>query len=256
MVRSDSRPEGGYFPAIDGLRAVAVLAVMIFDLAPTALPGGFAGVDIFFVISGYVVTASLAGRQSQPLRQFILGFYARRILRIFPALLVCVFVVSIIAVAFIPPGSWLGDTNRYTAIYAIFGLSNYALIWSSDGYFSPRVEFNPFTHTWSLAVEEQFYLIAPAIVYFWLVNHSQTGVRKFVPSAILVLLALISCILAAYNTTANPAAFYLTPSRFWELACGVLLFQIQHEHKFRTDYLSRIGVSSRLPADSLRSLAD
>ena len=77
------------------------------------------------------------------------------------------------------------------------------------------------------------------------------------PSAILVLLALISCILAAYNTTANPeAAFYLTPSRFWELACGVLLFQIQHEHKFRTDYLSRIGVPLGSLLDSLRSLAD
>jgi peptidoglycan/LPS O-acetylase OafA/YrhL len=224
------------------LRAVAVLAVMIFHLAPAALPGGFVGVDIFFVISGYVVTASLVGRQNQSLRQFILGFYARRILRIFPALLVCVFVVSIVAVVFIPPGSWLGSTNRKTAIYAIFGLSNYALIWSSDGYFSPRVEFNPFAHTWSLAVEEQFYLIAPAIVYFWLANRSQVGMRRVIPLAALVLLALVSCSVAAYDTFAKPeAAFYLTPSRFWELACGVLLFQVQYEREFRADYLSRCG---------------
>jgi peptidoglycan/LPS O-acetylase OafA/YrhL len=242
MIRSASRSGSDYFPAIDGLRAVAVLSVMTFHLVPTALPGGFAGVDIFFVISGYVVTASLVGRRTQSLGEFILGFYARRIRRIFPALLVCVLVVSVFAVVFIPPGSWLGLTNRNTAVYAIFGLSNYALIWSSDGYFSPRAEFNPFTHTWSLAVEEQFYLIAPAIVYFWLATRSQMGVRRLIPMAVLVLLALASCGVAAYNTAANPqAAFYLTPSRFWELACGVLLFQIQYEREFRASHILRYG---------------
>jgi peptidoglycan/LPS O-acetylase OafA/YrhL len=242
MLQSVKQRENAYFPSIDGLRAVAVLAVITFHLAPAALPGGFVGVDIFFVISGYVVTMSLVGRLRQSLLQFILGFYARRILRIFPALLVCVFAVSIFAVLFIPPGAWLGSANRKTALYAIFGLSNYALIWSSDGYFSPRVEFNPFTHTWSLGVEEQFYLIAPAIVYFWLASRSQTGARRVIPLAALVLLAMVSCSLAAYNTFANPeAAFYLTPSRFWELASGVLLFQIQYEREFRTDYLSWSG---------------
>lgn len=236
--------ENAYFPPIDGLRAVAVLAVMTFHLTPAVLPGGFAGVDIFFVISGYVVTASLVGRANQTLRQFITGFYARRILRIFPALLVCVLVVSIVAIVFIPPGSWLGSTNKNTAIYAIFGLSNYALIWSSDGYFSPRVEFNPFAHTWSLAVEEQFYLIAPVIVYFWLAGRSQTGARRHMPLGALVLLALVSCGAAAYNTAANPeAAFYLTPSRFWELACGMLLFQVQYKREFQSDYLNRGGAS-------------
>jgi peptidoglycan/LPS O-acetylase OafA/YrhL len=224
------------------LRAVAVSAVMIFHLAPSALPGGFTGVDIFFVISGYVVTASLVGRKHQSLRQFILGFYARRILRIFPALLVCIVVTSILVVAFIPPASWLGQTIRNTAVYAPFGLSNYALIWSSDGYFTPRAEFNPFTHTWSLAVEEQFYLIAPAIVYFWLTSRSQTGAKRIMPFGALVLLALISCGVAAYNTFAEPdAAFYLLPSRFWELACGVLLFQIQHERELPTNYLNGYG---------------
>jgi peptidoglycan/LPS O-acetylase OafA/YrhL len=242
MLPSTRQQGSSYFPAIDGLRAVAVLAVVIFHLLPAALPGGFAGVDIFFVISGYVVTASLVGRRGQSLRQFILGFYARRIIRIFPALLVCVFAVSIVAVAFIPPDVWRGDMNRNTAIFAIFGLSNYALIWSSDGYFSPAVEFNPFTHTWSLAVEEQFYLIAPAIVYFWLANRSQKGARRITPFAALVLLALASFGAAAYNTVANPdAAFYLTPSRFWELSCGVLLFQIQYEREFRASSLTDWG---------------
>ena len=242
MVRSTRQQETDYFPSIDGLRAVAVLAVMIYHLAPNVLPGGFAGVDIFFVISGYVVTASLVGRQNQPLRQFILGFYARRILRIFPALIVCVVAVSILAVLFVPPVAWLGNSIRNTALFSIVGLSNYALIWSSDGYFSPRAEFNPFTHTWSLGVEEQFYLTAPAIVYFWLVSRSQAGAKRLVPLGILVLFALVSCGVAAYNSVTDPdAAFYLLPSRFWELACGVLLFQIQHEREFRADYLTRYG---------------
>lgn len=119
MPQSARRRENTYFPAIDGLRAIAVLAVMIFHLAPAALPGGFSGVDIFFVISGYVVTASLVERRSQSLHQFILAFYARRIVRIVPALLVCVLALSIAAAVFVPPGSWLGFTNRNTAIYAI-----------------------------------------------------------------------------------------------------------------------------------------
>ncbi len=237
-----AQQENAYVRSIDGLRAVAVLAVMIFHLAPSALPGGFAGVDIFFVISGYVVTASLVERQRRPLRQFILSFYARRIFRLFPALLICVLVGSIVAVAFTPPASWLGSSNSNTAFYAIFGLSNYALLWSMDSYFSPRLEFNPFAHTWSLGVEEQFYLIAPAIVYFWLAGRSQTGVKRIMPLAVLVLLALISSAVAAYNTLIDPdAAFYLLPSRFWELASGVLLFQIQHQRDFRFNYLNRYG---------------
>jgi peptidoglycan/LPS O-acetylase OafA/YrhL len=244
--------ESSYFPSIDGLRAVAVSAVMIYHLAPSALPGGFTGVDIFFVISGYVVTASLVGREHQSLPQFILGFYARRILRIFPALLVCIVATSIVAVVFIPPASWLGESIKKTAFYGIIGLSNYALIWSSDGYFSPRAEFNPFTHTWSLAVEEQFYLIAPAIVYLWLTSRSQTGGKRVMPFAALVLLALVSCGAAAYNTFANPeAAFYLLPSRFWELACGVLLFQAQHERELPASYLSGCGAFSRFGTDPL-----
>jgi len=151
-------------------------------------------------------------------------------------------VVSTLVVLFVPPVAWLGNSIRNTGLYSIVGLSNYALIWSSDGYFSPRAEFNPFTHTWSLGVEEQFYLIAPAIVYFWLAWHSQTGAKKFIPVGILTLAALVSGGIAAHNSVADPdAAFYLLPSRFWELACGVLLFQIQYERRFRAGYLTRFA---------------
>ena len=241
---SSLRQEGNtYFPAIDGLRAVAVLAVVIFHLMPAALPGGFAGVDIFFVISGYVVTASLVGRRSQSLLQFVLGFYARRILRIFPALLVCVFAVSIIAAAFIPPGAWLGNTNRNTAIFAIFGLSNYALIWifgwllfTSRGVQSPHSHLVP-------GCRRAIGSDSSGNCRFRLANRSQKDARRIIPFAALVLLALASFGAAAYNTFANllNEAFYLTPSRFWESACGVLLFNIQYEREFRADYLSRCG---------------
>lgn len=145
-----------YIPAIDGIRAIAVLAVMVYHLNASWLPGGFAGVDVFFVISGYVVARSLAGRTNEPFGRFLLGFYSRRIRRIVPALLVCLLATTMLTILFIPE-SWLSSTTSQVGLYAFFGLSNFALVWFQDDYFSPRAEFNPFVHTWSLGVEEQFY---------------------------------------------------------------------------------------------------
>ena len=156
----------GYIPGIDGLRAVAVLSVLLFHMRGSFLPGGFAGVDVFFVISGYVVSASLLHRHDNHIGRYLLAFYARRIVRIFPALLVCVLLTGV-ATTMLVPASWLSQTTAYTGLASIFGLSNFALVWFSDGYFSPRAEFNPFTHTWSLAVEEQFYLVFPVMFYAW-----------------------------------------------------------------------------------------
>lgn len=154
---------GHYIPSIDGLRALAVLAVLVYHLDAALLPGGFTGVDIFFVISGYVVSASLARERSRGFVRFTLGFYARRILRIFPALIVCLVLVTLLSTAFIPE-AWLSQSSDKTGLYAFFGISNFALVLFNDGYFSPRVDYNPFTHTWSLAVEEQFYLIWPVLL--------------------------------------------------------------------------------------------
>lgn len=223
-----TRYNATYIPGIDGLRAVAVLAVIVFHLDADLLPGGFTGVDVFFVISGYVISRSLAGGAASGFGTFLVGFYKRRILRIFPALLVCLGITSLASSLFIPE-SWLSSSNEGTALWAFFGLSNFFLIDNADGYFSDRVAFNPFMHTWSLAVEEQFYLFFPLLFHLWLRNRGGSGRRHAATLALLPVVALLSLVLAAVETNvAHQRAFYLLPSRFWELAAGVMLFQAQH----------------------------
>ena len=144
-----------HVPAIEGLRAVAVLSVLFYHLNEALLPGGFTGVDVFFVISGYVIAKSLRADSAASLGAFILGFYKRRILRIVPALVFFLVSLSFACALFIPD-SWLSAGNNETALWAFFGLSNFYLLHSADGYFSMRIPFNPFSHTWTLGVEEQF----------------------------------------------------------------------------------------------------
>jgi peptidoglycan/LPS O-acetylase OafA/YrhL len=209
-----------YVPGIDALRALAVACVVAFHVRPGLLPGGFCGVDVFFVISGYVVSASLERRTTSRVGAYLSGFYARRIARIQPALVVALVGVAILQTLFVP-ASWLSDTAERTATLAFFGASNVALVWLDDGYFAPRAEFNAFTHTWSLAVEEQFYLVFPLLFRAW----SRRRAHRW-----LVVPALASLAFAAHLTTAAPAhAFYLLPSRFWELAAGSLLFALHSE---------------------------
>jgi peptidoglycan/LPS O-acetylase OafA/YrhL len=225
--------EGGHqrhIPGIDGLRTLAVLSVLIFHLHAAALPGGFSGVDVFFVISGYVVSVSLAKQSAGDFREFLLGFYARRIRRIYPALVVCLLGAALLQ-SLVVPVAWLSASSNKTGLLAFFGLSNFGLIWFNDGYFSPRVEFNPFTHTWSLGVEEQFYLLFPFILWFWLKCRDEKGLVGRLANAILPLLLIASLAFSWYETLHAPdKAYYLLPSRFWELGCGAMLFKL-HSHR-------------------------
>lgn len=215
-----------YVKGIDGLRAAAVLAVLLFHLNPSIIPGGFTGVDIFFVISGYVVSASLARHPAAHFFRFAADFYARRIIRIFPALIVCLLVSSLLTTLFIPT-SWLSYTSNKTGLAAFVGLGNFALILFNDGYFSPRSDFNPFTHTWSLGVEEQFYLLFPMLFFLWLMYQKKQGIKGLLVNGLLPTLLLLSLFYSYKQTLASPdAAFYLLPSRFWELAAGAFLFQL------------------------------
>lgn len=212
-----------YVPAIDGLRAIAVLSVILFHLEfLDLLPGGFTGVDLFFVISGYVITQSLAERTQLSFGAYLLDFYRRRLLRILPALLV-VLSVSFIVSALLVPQVWLSNQNDQTGLAALFGWSNVVLAGNTNPYFSPRAELNPFLHTWSLGVEEQFYLIFPAMYFLY------RRCRKSLKFAwaLLPLLALASLVVSGLQTRSDPlSAFYLLPSRFWELAAGAILFQV------------------------------
>ncbi|MCI5179694.1 MAG: acyltransferase [Candidatus Electrothrix sp. AW3_4] len=220
-----------YIKGIDGLRAAAVLAVLLFHLNPSIIPGGFTGVDIFFVISGYVVSASLARHPAAHFFRFAADFYARRIIRIFPALIVCLLVASLLTTLFIP-ASWLSYTSNKTGLAAFVGLGNFALILFNDGYFSPRSDFNPFTHTWSLGVEEQFYLVFPVIFFIWRNYKKQEGMKRTIIRGLLPVLLLLSLFCSYQQTSANPdAAFYLLPARFWELGAGAFLFQLHTQQR-------------------------
>ncbi|SEQ52530.1 Peptidoglycan/LPS O-acetylase OafA/YrhL, contains acyltransferase and SGNH-hydrolase domains [Azotobacter beijerinckii] len=211
-----------YYPYIDGLRALAVLAVFFFHLDSAWVSGGFVGVDVFFVLSGFIVSASIASFRGYGFLAFLGYFYARRIKRIFPVLIVCLLVTGYVSALFVP-ASWLSGVNQETGLYAFFGLSNLLLAQTGRNYFAPTAEFNPYTHTWSLAVEEQFYLIFPLLFLAWL-----GGRRGRLLSVGLFGIGLLaSVVFSAWQSQASPIqAYFLSPGRFWELAAGVLLYQL------------------------------
>ena len=214
-----------YVPQIDALRAVAVIAVLLFHLNNRFLPGGYSGVDVFFVVSGYVISRSMVELDATQWWRFVGEFYSRRALRILPALLVCLCVSFTLTTIFIPK-AWLSTTIYDTALYSFWGFGNIALLKSGDGYFAPRIEFNAFAHMWSLGVEEQFYLLFPWVFLLWLVVRARGGERRNVGTLVLGALLLVSLLYCAYTTRRNPAlAYYGLPARFWELAAGGLLFQ-------------------------------
>lgn len=219
-------PSRGYVPHIDGLRAIAVLAVIVFHLDPAWLPGGFTGVDVFFVISGFVVSASVHRLPALSLGQSMLRFYARRIRRIAPALLACLLLTAVASVLFIPE-SWLSEASDKTGLMAFFGFSNWVLAAIGNDYFAPKAEFNPYTHTWSLGVEEQFYLLFPLLFLAW-----ARGTRgRWISLGLFAVASAASLLHAAVlgMREAPPSwAFYATSTRLWQLGVGVLLFQLLH----------------------------
>jgi peptidoglycan/LPS O-acetylase OafA/YrhL len=209
---------------IDGMRALAVLAVMLYHLAPALLPGGFVGVDVFFVISGFVVTASLANHGHERPGAFLANFYARRLARLIPAL-VTMLVITTLAYVLLVPKAWFNRAAESVGQAAFWGLSNWVLDRHTVNYFEPRAELNPFTHTWSLGVEEQFYLIAPLLLYIALRRPTARRHRlaAMLTIATLAALSLLACYYVGV-TQGGRAVFYLLTYRFWELAAGVLMF--------------------------------
>ncbi|HUQ23046.1 MAG TPA: acyltransferase family protein [Gaiellaceae bacterium] len=206
-----------YRPDVDGLRAVAIAAVVAFHAFPGAVRGGFTGVDLFFVISGYLISRIIWSRL-QDGRFTLAWFYGRRALRLFPAL-------ALLLAATLVAGRWLLLPDAYETLgkdvaSAAAFVSNLVL-WHDAGYFSENAALRPLTHLWSLAVEEQFYLVLPLLLLVTRRSWRVTG-------GVLALLLGCSFAWSVHATrTDAPQAFYLLPSRFWELLVGCLLAYAQ-----------------------------
>jgi peptidoglycan/LPS O-acetylase OafA/YrhL len=217
-------PAYTYRPDIDGLRAIAVLVVILNHFNRDILPGGYLGVDMFFVISGYVITASLSNRRCGTFAEFITRFYAARVRRLLPALCVCVAVTCIVGALFINPQAGEFRASMKAATRALFGLSNIYFYNNEIDYFGSSAELNLFLHTWSLGVEEQFYIVFPLV--FWLSGFGRgrrDGKRNLI--AALASMTLISFLFYAWmSRTSAPAAYYLMPARFWELGLGCMTY--------------------------------
>ena len=207
-------PSMAYRHDIDGLRAIAVVTVVIFHLFHNALPQGFLGVDIFFVISGYLICGILLRDIEK--RQFsIVRFYERRIRRIAPAMLAVLLATSIAAAAILLPRDLEGYGKSLIASLA-FVANIY--FWRDSDYFSRAAENKPLLHFWSLGIEEQFYIFFPILLFFLARNR-----RLLLPSIwLLTVGSLIANVGLLKMGGANPA-FYLLPTRAWELGAGVLV---------------------------------
>jgi len=205
-----------YRPDIDGLRAVAVLAVIAFHAFPGVAPGGFYGVDIFFVISGYLISTLLAAAFARPGARpgpVIADFYRRRVRRILPSLLVVLAACYAFGYARLIPGAF-GQLAEHVAASAGFCLN--LVLAASTGYFDTEAASKPLLHLWSLGVEEQFYLAWPLVI--WFVTRARLGLLRTA-----VFLAAVSYFINVYKPPGSYAAdFFLPQTRFWELSVGCI----------------------------------
>ena len=215
-----------YRPDIDGLRAIAVLSVVSYHAFPLALTGGFVGVDVFFVISGFLITSILIG-EIETNRFSPLTFYARRIRRIFPALAVCLAAVLVYGSFALLPSEF-SLLGKHVFLAATF-ISNIGL-WYEAGYFDTAANFKPLLHLWSLGVEEQFYILWPIILWISVRAKAST---VLVLAFVFLLSFSANIALSSKDVT---SAFYLPIARFWELLAGaaaVWLVEIELSSRLR-----------------------
>jgi peptidoglycan/LPS O-acetylase OafA/YrhL len=223
-----------YRHEIDGLRAIAVMAVILNHAGIGAISGGFVGVDVFFVISGYLISQIIlkdlrAGRFS------LAAFYERRARRILPAFVAMIAVITPLAALWMPP--WELAAYGKSVVAAALSASNF-LFWREAGYFDAASQTKPLLHTWSLGVEEQFYLLLP-LALMLLIRRDRLMI------SLVVIAALLSLGLSEIGWRWKPEAnFYLLPTRAWELLAGVLCAMITARRAPRPDdRLAGLGVA-------------
>ena len=237
-----------YRPDIDGLRAIAVLSVLLFHLDVSVFSGGFIGVDVFFVISGFLITRLIVDEVNNTGGFSFSRFYVRRLRRLFPAFLTVLVLTLVAAVITFSPSdlSNLGGS----ALHAVFSVSN-IYFWQEAGYFDDAIKLNPLLHTWSLSVEEQFYLVWPAMVLF---VASRWGMGAVIKALLIVIVSSLllnfafdqSVILYFWPNTASQnledvraAMFYLGPFRNFELGLGALLVFFM-DKRFKNEFYNEV----------------
>ncbi|WP_299926477.1 acyltransferase family protein [uncultured Nocardioides sp.] len=211
------------------LRAFAVLAVVVNHLAPNRLTGGYLGVDVFFVISGFLITSHLVSELEREGRVRLGRFWARRARRLLPASLLVLAACAAATVVWLPQTRWTQVMDEILASALYF--QNWELAASAQDYFTSAQTASPVTHFWSLSVEEQFYLVWPLLVFgiWWLVSRrtrtaslgASRHVRRRTLAIVLAALGVASLCFAAWSVGAHPdAAYFMTPGRVWEFAAG------------------------------------
>ena len=230
---STSRVGGGGFRTdVEGLRAIAVLAVALWHAGLAGIPGGFTGVDVFFVLSGYLITGLLLAEYEASSRIRLVHFYARRVRRLLPAAVLMMSVTLLACLVMLGPRELLvaASSGRAAAVY----LSNVWFARDTGNYFAQTGAGSPFVHTWSLAVEEQFYLVWPILILLCL----KVGKSRITLIAVLSTLSAASfaaCLLLSYRDPQT--AFYHSPLRAWQFGVGALAVllikdRFRHPHRY------------------------
>ncbi len=219
-------------PDIEGLRGIAVLLVVAFHAGVPGFTGGFIGVDVFFVLSGYLITGLLVKEMEKNETISLLNFYARRARRLLPASAIMLLITVIATYLIFPPIQQKGipGTSVSTAVY----VSNFYFLVSATDYFAAAPETNPLLHTWSLSVEEQFYFIWPLLVMLALKFGRKRGLL-----IVMIGTAILSFVLSVWLTNYRPPwAFFSSPTRAWEFAIGALGIMVTGTYNRRIEHIA------------------
>lgn len=229
-----------YRPDIDGIRAIAILLVLIFHAGFPLFSGGYIGVDVFFVLSGFLIT-SLIDTEMKEKRFSFKNFYLRRIRRIIPVLVFIMLIITVPACLFL----FADNLEAYsrTLIYTLLCSNNFHLYFNTKDYFAENSDLIPFLHTWSLSVEEQFYFLLPP---FLLLLHRKYNLQKRL--LIIALVCVLALIFSIYQSYSNPnMAYFLLPARLFELTIGSCLAmywnQLPDLNRVKNNILSIIGLA-------------
>ncbi|MFY9138708.1 acyltransferase family protein [Zwartia sp.] len=239
---ANSLSNNAYRPDIDGLRAIAVLLVIGFHASPNWIKGGFIGVDIFFVISGYLITKNIVGDLSKDKFEFI-DFYSRRARRIFPALILVLLFSGLIGWLYLL-GPEFKQLGKHIAGGTIF-IEN-ILYFNEVGYFDADAYTKPLLNLWSLGIEEQFYIFWP--LFLWICWRKNTNIYICI-----LIITIISFGLNIYEkTNQHEGLYYLPQTRFWELGAGALLACFQNKEWFVDKNYKKIKFLNSLSFESIK----